>query len=87
MEEVALAMLLDSDTEPGDSDYNDLLSTLAQYRNRGTRGSAGRLPIGEAIVRYLKYPGRSFWLIPAPRELLVSRKFAHCRKKRPPLFC
>ena len=64
-------MLLDSDSESEEveEDYDDLLSTLAlayhaisdpRYLNRGTRGSAGRLPIEEAIDEYLSYPDRSF---------------------------
>ena len=71
MEGATLAMLLDSDSESEEveEDYHDLLSTLAlahdaisdlRYLNRGTRGSAGRLPIEEAIAEYLKYPDRSF---------------------------
>ena len=71
MQEAAFAMLLDLDSEPEevlDSDY-DLLGTLAlahdaisssQYLNRGTHGSAGRLPIDDAISEYLKYPDQSF---------------------------
>ena len=64
-------MLLDSDSEPEEveEDYDDLLSTLglayhaisdSRYLNRGTRGSAGRLPIEDAIAEYLSYPDRSF---------------------------
>ena len=69
IEEVALVMLLDSDSEPEeDSDYNDLLSTLAphdtisdsRYLYRGTQGFSGQLPIEEAIAEYLKYPYQSF---------------------------
>ena len=63
MEPVTLAMLLESDSESGEvgNDYDDLLSTLAlayhaisnsRYLNRGTRGSAGQLPIEDAIVEY-----------------------------------
>ena len=81
MQEVALAMLLDSDSEPeedldseskceedSDSDY-DLLGTLvpahdaiysSRYLDRGTHGSAGQLPIDDAISEYLKYPDQSF---------------------------
>ena len=58
---VTLAMLLDSDSESEEvkEDYEDLLGTLAlayhavsdsRYLNRGSRGSAGRLPIEEAIA-------------------------------------
>ena len=75
---VALAMQLgsDSESEEMEEDYDDLLSTLAlafhtisdsRYLNRGTRGSAGRLP-SEAIAQYLSYPDRSFWLISAGTE-------------------
>ena len=72
MEAVALAMLLDSDTEfeeETEEDYYDLLSTLAlahdavagpRYLSRGPRGSAGRLPIDEVITEYLRYPDQSF---------------------------
>ena len=71
IEVVTLAMLLDSDSESEEveEDYDDLLSTLglayhaisdSRYLNRGTRGSAGRLPIEEAIAEYLNYPDRSF---------------------------
>ena len=71
MEGATLAVLLDSDSESEEveEDYYDLFSTLAlahgaisdlRYLNRGTRGSAGRLPIEEAIAEYLKYPDRSF---------------------------
>ena len=70
IEVVTLAMLLESDSESEEveEDYDDLLSTLAlayheisdsRYLNRGSRGSAGRLPI-EAIAEYLSYPDRSF---------------------------
>ena len=70
MEVVALAMLLDSDSDSEtEEDYYDLLDTLAtahdaisdsRYLNRGTRGSAGRLPIEEAIAEYLRHPDHSF---------------------------
>ena len=71
IEVVALAMLLDSDSESEEveEDYDDLISTLAlayhaisdsRYLHRGSRGSAGRLPIEEAIAEYLSYPDRSF---------------------------
>ena len=58
-----------SESKEVKEDYDDLLSTLAlayhaisnsQYPSRGTRGSAGRLPIEEAIAEYLRYPDRSF---------------------------
>ena len=88
VEEVALTILLDPDSEreedsEWDSDYCDSLSTpgLAhdttsdpQYLSRGTRGSAGRPPIGGAIAGYLKYPDRSFLV--TPRELSGSSRFA-----------
>ena len=38
---------------------HDATSDLRHF-NPGTRGSAGRLPIEEAIAKYLKYPDRSF---------------------------
>ena len=64
-------MLLESDSGSGEvgGDYGDLLSTLAlayraisdsRYLNRGTRGSAGRLPIEEATAEYLSYPTGAF---------------------------
>ena len=64
IEVVTLAMLLDSDSESEEveEDYDDLLGTLAfayhaisdsRYLNRGTRGSAGRLPIEEGLAEYL----------------------------------
>ena len=63
-------MLLDSDSESEEveEDYDGLLSTLAlaylaisdsRYLNRGSQGSAGRLPIEEAIAEYLHYLDRS----------------------------
>ena len=71
IEVVALAMLLDSDSESEEveEDYDDLISTLAlayhaisdsRYLHRGSRGSAGRLPIEEAIAEYLSYPNPAF---------------------------
>ena len=68
MEEATLAMLLNPDSESED-DYYDLLSILAlahdaasysRHLNRGTRGSAGRLPIEGVTAEYLTYPDRSF---------------------------
>ena len=58
MEVVTLAMLLESgsESEEVEEDYDDLLSTLAlayhailnsRYLSRGTRDSAGRLPIDD----------------------------------------
>ena len=69
MEGATWALLPDSDFESEVVENYDLLSMLAlahdaisdlRHLSPGTRGSAGRLPIEEAIAEYLKYPDRSF---------------------------
>ena len=67
--EEVLAMLLDTDS--ASEEYYNILCTLtmalahdvisdSRYLDQGTQGSAGRLPIGDAIAEYLTYPDRSF---------------------------
>ena len=64
-----MLLVSDSESEEVEEDYDDLLSTLAltyhsisnsRYLNRGTRGSAGLLPIEDGIAKYLSYLDRSF---------------------------
>ena len=88
MEAVALAMLLESNSESEEveEDYDDLLSTwaLAYHAISNSRclirGTRWWLPIEEAFAKYLSYPDRSFVVdFRMHRELWVLVDLLHDR--------